>query len=134
MNLDRWITQTIFFGDEQGRNGNCTEACVASLYGLPLESIPDFHSEGEGGYWPKLRRYFSSNGIYLLHLPPNHTPPVMYFGVGPASRGCNHMVIMMEGEVIWDPHPSREGLLSVQAIYVPVAFDPTRVGLGAGTI
>ena len=36
-----------------------------------------------------------------------------YLGSGPSSRGVNHICIYINGELAWDPHPSREGLLYI---------------------
>lgn len=40
--INRWVTQTRMHSEDT--KGNCTEACVASILNIPLEEVPDFHS------------------------------------------------------------------------------------------
>lgn len=40
-------------------------------------------------------------------------PGVIYTATGPSSRGVIHIVVYKDGQMIHDPHPSNEGLVSV---------------------
>lgn len=42
-----------------------------------------------------------------------NNPNTVYSASGNSSRGCKHIVLFMNGEMIHDPHPSNEGLLSI---------------------
>ena len=51
----------------------------------------------------------------------NNIPPVplrYYLASGPSERNCKHIVIMYNGKLIHDPHPSRKGLLEIEAIWI----------------
>lgn len=97
------------FGDP---DGNCLEACFASLTGIPLDEIPHFLNEG----------WFRSYSIWLRErgwaLDYRHgglevAPDGYAIASGPANRGLEHSTIYLNGQLYHDPHPSGDGLESV---------------------
>ncbi|MCM8735994.1 hypothetical protein M5E06_17820 [Azospirillum sp. A1-3] len=120
------VDQDRFHDKEAGTRGNCMQAAVASLLGLPLADVPDFleardrgsHEELALGYW------LEGLGFDMIRLPGNHCPDAYYLASGPASRGVHHMVVMKAGELAHDPHPSRAGLLKADHVYVLVPMRP----------
>lgn len=121
--------------DEMVVRGNCMAAVVASLLNLTIDSVPNvetlFHIEG--GYWQEVLMTFcksvgydwgtddrfrvfhddlygSSDGIReeLFEQCSNKH----YIISGKSPRGVFHVCIYLNGEMVWDPHPSREGLVT----------------------
>lgn len=37
------VPQTVLYGDDAYSNGNCVDACIASLMELPLWMVPQFY-------------------------------------------------------------------------------------------
>ena len=127
---DKFVKQTRFFEPGNKNGGNCAEAAVASILGITLIDVPDFRINGADAeaYWSTFKRFIRSYGYYPYMVPTNKgsqlTLPVMYLASGPSSRGCKHMVVMQVGNLLHDPHPSNEGILSIDVIHILIPFDP----------
>lgn len=112
-------------------HGNCWQTAVACLLAVPAGSLPDQVAiEGEG------RRGSSYNNALQAYLDEHHglmyaelydwqvggilvrAADGLHVAIGPTARtaghGLNHVVLARQGETVWDPHPSRAGLLSVE--------------------
>lgn len=119
------VSQTIVLGDGSGRLGNCLQAAVASTLDLPLDEVPHF-AEVED-WWGALVDFLSAHGVNVYRQPASDGPPVLGLAFGQSLRGVMHAVVCRDGEVVWDPHPSRDGLTSVTSY---VRFDAL-IGSGA---
>lgn len=131
--MTRWHTQTQLHEPEKGITGNCTQAAIASFFGLPLEQVPDFntihqHDEHAGPFWAAVEAFFAEQGYQLVHSPEMVQHGGMYFAGGPTERttvhGGTHIVVMQAGRMIHDPHPSRAGLTDITWTYHAVPLDP----------
>jgi hypothetical protein len=105
----RLVTQTILAGNPDGVPGNCLQAAVASLLDLDLDAVPHFVVHDD--WLERLRDFAQVRGYRIVYTPPAE-PPVFGLAVGPSIRGVIHAVAFVDGEM-WDPHPSRAGLVSV---------------------
>lgn len=119
----RQVTQTIFAGDPSGRYGNCFQAAIASILELDLEQVPHFAEARDWvsyvNAWAALngwsvRRYFRTDleGVDLAVAD------------GPGPRGYHHAVAVKDGQIAWDPHPSRAGLLAIETVWAFTPADP----------
>lgn len=127
---DRWITQTTFPDPANPGSGNCTEASVASILGLPLCDVPNFRANGADSYnfWRCFRMFLSERGFYAMRRDEDFGPEgVLHLASGPSARGCPHMVVRMGPQIVHDPHPSRVGLLRVDHVWMLIPFDPTNL-------
>lgn len=125
--VDRWVTQTKFYDPNQAPEvctGNCTEAALASLFGMRLDEVPSMQGLAGSEYWEALEAFVRSRGFALSMHPPSHYPAGLYLADGPSERGCGHFVVMRDGEMVHDPHPSRVGLLNVERVWSLTALDP----------
>lgn len=120
------VDQDRFHDKEAGTRGNCMQAAVASLLGLPLSDVPNFIEARDRGSHEELdlERFLNRIGFDMIRLPGNHCPDAYYLASGPAERGVHHMVVMRAGEMAHDPHPSRAGLLKAEHVYVLVPMVP----------
>lgn len=111
------VDQTILYSETQA--GNCMQASVASLLGLPLSEVPHFaESNDPETTWDAFFDFFDEKG-YLCHLQEkDKSLDCAYLASGPSNRGVSHMVVMCGGKLLHDPHPSREGIKSVTLTYV----------------
>lgn len=123
----RWVTQTKFYDPSQPPEvctGNCTEAAFASLFGIGLDDVPSMQGLAGSDYWDALESFVRSRGYSLWMQPPSHYPVGLYLADGPSERGCGHFVVMRDGKMVHDPHPSRAGLLNVERVWSLTALDP----------
>lgn len=133
------VTQTIFWDPDappEKQRGNCLTAVVASLLELPIDQVPDFvqdhvdhygdhESSGdhEWNWWHALLRFVKSQGYRLEYLAgrPEQVarrapaPGEFYTASGQSPRdpAIHHIVIYRDGVMVWDPHPDRTGLVTV---------------------
>jgi len=105
----RFVSQT----DTSADTGNCLQASVATLLDLPLSEVPHFTLDPA---WE----------IRFMDFMKQHGHPVTLMkredafngiAIGPTVRGTTHAVVLWEGEIVWDPHPSRAGLTKVLHVY-----------------
>ena len=112
------VTQSILFSPEaeaRGVYGNCLQAALASALGLELDAVPHV---GAFAWWVPATRLFL-RGRQLDWRQVEGIPQGRSIVVGPTVRGTgDHAVVGDGGEIAWDPHPSRAGLLEVKRAYV----------------
>ncbi|MFJ8966062.1 hypothetical protein ACIRG5_42400 [Lentzea sp. NPDC102401] len=113
------VTQTITVGDGSGLPGNCLQAAVASLLNLDLDDVPHFALYPD---WLERLIGFGAAHGYSVTYQPLTVPVTFGLAFGQSPRGVFHAVVL-RGAELWDPHPCRDGLVSV-ANYV--AWTPKR--------
>lgn len=112
------VTQSILFSPEleaRGVLGNCLQASVASALGLDLDAVPHFASYA---WWdPAVRLWLRGRGLDWRQV--EGIPQGRSIVVGTTRRQTgDHAVVGDSGEIAWDPHPSRSGLVKVDRAYV----------------
>lgn len=118
----REVTQSILYTPEaeaRGVRGNCLQASMASALDLDLDAVPHFAAFASWSEAARLwlhGRGLDWHGVYGI-------PVGRSIIVGPGPRGREHAVVGEDGEIVWDPHPSRTGLLEIRRSYllVPLA-------------
>jgi len=126
-NNSRWVTQDKFYDPSQPPEvctGNCTEAALASILGIRLDQVPSFQGLVSEDYWDAVYAFVNSRGFDLVMNHRATHYPGLYLADGPSPRGCGHFVVMHDGEMIHDPHPSRAGLLSIEKTWALIPHDP----------
>lgn len=121
------VTQTLGHREIDGIPGDCLRAAVASIFGMDPADVPHFATYGEGmeppdkhGWWWALVGFCATleppYDVLVVEEPPAPSEsPADLFGCyllsGKSPRGdWNHVVVARGGQVIWDPHPSRDGI------------------------
>jgi hypothetical protein len=124
------VAQTIFTRvSEDGKtldNGNCLQACVATVLNVPLERVPhfgdlDFIDKHDGLFWRGVRKWASSVGLFILEIDKydqmllNDCPA--YIGIGQSANAVDghtirdHAVVLGPNQrLLWDPNPNTGGL------------------------
>ncbi len=115
--------------------GNCFATCVASLFGLELEEVPNFCAvPGEDGeWWDALRVWSRPQGLEPLCVPTGddpawarwYAPGQVVIASGPAERGLSHSTLYRDGALFWDPHFSDAGLIAVRDVITFHVIDPS---------
>lgn len=122
-------------------NGNCLAAVLASWLELPIELIPNVETLYflNNDLWQEVINSFlggkgllirSADEYKVFHTsdwnPKEGTRAALedelrdtlYLATGKSSRGVNHIVIMKNGNLFWDPHPTREGIIDITCFEV----------------
>lgn len=114
--------QEFIHDPQNGQYGDCQRAVIASLLDLPITAVPHFLQEAAGepvAYWEKLQTFVRSHGFVYLNVPAR--AGLAFYGdegdvfheiSGPSPRGngVGHAVVGCNGQIVFDPHPSRAGL------------------------
>jgi len=128
----RRVDQTIFVGDPK-KKGNCVAACVATIVGLPLDTVPHFIEYGiafgdsdgvkeevsTGHSWfAMMLGFFAGQGLWLVELEQvtDAEAGEVVLVAGPSPRGVMHQVLYRDGVLWHDPHPSRDGVLEIREV------------------
>ena len=120
--------------------GNCWQTAVASVMEIPPDQLPDQTvcdlwdkpNPEESGTWTRKEPFYQNelgaylrkhHGLAYVSLQPHLLTalevksPGLHFMSGKTIRSAvskeNHVVVARYGELLWDPHPSRAGLIEV---------------------
>ena len=115
--------------------GECVRASYATILGVPYELVPKF----DPGTAKQLgreqadmeREWLASIGLDLVEISTHHdyslpqdvldaVPEVPHLMSGLSPRGFGHRCVGIGGRLVFDPHPSRAGLVSVYSIGILV--------------
>lgn len=95
-------------------HGNCLAAATASVTDIPLEDFPDLSEEN--GWYRRYEVFLNHRGYELLYLDNTchpYRPPCYAIGAGMSPRGLMHSCVFLDGKLVHDPHPSRDGIAYV---------------------
>lgn len=106
------VTQTLLHDPENTRvMGNCLQAAVASVLELPLEAVPHF---SQFLWWPQaMQLWCAGRDLVMRGERTNVIPDRLCIVGGRSARGVAHTVVGEHGRIVWDPHPSRDGLVTI---------------------
>ncbi len=123
------IDQTVFTVP----GGNCFSACVASLLEIPLSDVPYFMGDGPPDdsfdWFAPFLEWLRARGWWAIPLPVGNgwKPEGLCILSGKSPRGNHdHCVVARGLDIVHDPHPSRDGLMSAVDVVVLVPIDPMR--------
>lgn len=122
-----------------GPEGNCFQACVASILELPLEQVPNFCQVYPGDWLKYLRRWLFQYDLCPVcvvvspecqadaALPLAFLPQTHYILSGKSPRGKHlHAIVAYGEDLAHDPHESGDGLESVEDAIFFVPLYPER--------
>lgn len=100
--------------------GNCLAACLASIFECEIHEIPEFEEMHESEWFECLVEWLWSKGrgFKEVYLTGEH-PKGVYIGVGQSPRNPKntHAVVVQDGEIVHDPHPSRAGVTKMSSYW-----------------
>lgn len=154
-----YIPQTIF----EPPHGNCLSACVASLFDLQLDDVPNFtalsdYYRDENGqwlerqpnaWWDGIKKFAAERGLVVLlaSMPPkdawtlghDYTSGILAIATFKSPRGdWNHCAVaeINTGRIVWDPHPNATPgafLDDSTLVDVIIFFKPQHTSVSHGT-
>ena len=113
------------FGEQEG---NCFQACMASLLEVPIETVPHFMVYGDR--WCEVaRNWCHQRGFDMIMLTAggDYLPEGYWIAGGSADRGLKHACIYFGDQLAHDPHPDRTGLIDVEDITILLPFNPAGI-------
>ncbi|WP_145987387.1 hypothetical protein [Cupriavidus taiwanensis] len=116
------VDQTKLHDPENGVYGNCFTACIASLLSLPISEVPQFcNGDDDDGKWcRRANEWLAQRGLAFLEFPftgPDYWKQAgsdcfhTITGTSPRGPETLHCVVGRGSEIVFDPHPSRAGLV-----------------------
>lgn len=106
-------------------DGNCFQACIATVLSMPLESIPHFCRDYGDRWCRHFQEWLNGLGLFavMMNVPDCMTvDDIVPFGPcmvgGDGGRGCKHEVVYSGGVLYHDPLPEGKGLVKVDDIIV----------------
>ena len=113
--------QTLFYNKELNQRGDCLRACIATLLDIKPETLP--HSTHFSDYIEVEEIYWNYTGFMCVDsldkIQDEEGIDGLFMAYGESSRGCYHAVIInKQGEIVHDPHPSKEGIKDIQGIWI----------------
>jgi hypothetical protein len=111
--------QTLFVDTNPNGTGNCQSAAMASILDLPLSDVIDTASleMRARGFWDSIDHWLGGRGLKLEHFVSGdeRLKGEYSIGSGPSPRGKFwHAVVCKNGVMVFDPHPSDDGLVSLE--------------------
>jgi hypothetical protein len=122
------IDQTILHNDEDddAPSGNCLQACIASILEMDIDEVPHFVERKSADWFDVMNQWLIDNAeCYLLPLNQwmrDFTPHGYALASGDSPRGIPHSVVVCDGVVVHDPHPSKGGILKVREYWLFVSL------------
>jgi len=108
---------------EFGEKGNCFSACLASLFDLHIEEVPNFfltHGSNATDWWNGVRQWLKIKRYGLITLELNQflleELKGYYIVSGQSPRELQHSTIWRNGTMVHDPHPDKTGLLKCEYV------------------
>ncbi len=126
----RRVDQTTFGTDWEADDcGNCLQACLATVLGLPLEDVPHFvHLYGDE-WLQEMQKWLRPRGLGVMRAEEGTKPEGFQLMNGQSPRGdFGHVIVSQDGQHYHDPHPSREGVVGEVYYYVFIALNPSWLG------
>ena len=115
--------------DPQG--GECMRACLATLAGCTLSKVPAIdYTDDPSPYWNAIRAWLreTRNLALYINTSPRRPPAAPIIAGGPSPRGveAGHAVVIWgaTGEVLHDPHTSRDGIPHADELYLLLPLYP----------
>jgi hypothetical protein len=130
------VNQTKFTFEE----GNCGEACVASILEIELSEVPKFNDPSNPtnatGYCQRVRDFVSKFGYSYIDIrfddgndPKEFLKDCWVIATGPSPRAIEdwhrHAVVWYNGEIVHDPHPDKTKLEKIEMYGIFIKQDPS---------
>lgn len=112
--------------------GDCFRACVASIFELPIEDIPNFWKQTQNVHkfwelidnWTVKNKGFRCLSVRFAKKDINLVDKILCIAIGPGAPNSkvDHAVVWKDG-LLHDPHPDNTGLCKQPydfCLFVPI--------------
>ena len=119
------------------RKGDCVRACLASVFELPVDEVPNFWEQTQDPteFWGLINEWLMENfGVRKIFLRYSEKTADCLEGVlciasgtSPRHTPGGHAVVWRDG-LLHDPHPSGDGLLGdPEDFMIFIPLDPRQI-------
>lgn len=122
----------LIYKHKQPTHNTCAQAAVATILGITLAEVPNFHDAGSeiSDFWDAFDDFMAQRGFYADMRTEVIPDKGFYLASGPTLRNNgNHMVVMYGKELAHDPHEDNTGLTKIEYTHVLVPLQPSHVVL-----
>lgn len=128
------IKQTVLHDPANGKIGNCLSAVLASILHIPIEDVPNF--QDPHNWLRDLNKWLRPHGLGYINyedydLWTNHQELTgsyhLISGNTNRSVDVSHACVGLDSYIVFDPHPSDDGLINKNCYGVFVALRPWEV-------
>jgi len=96
-----------------GEDGNCFEACIASILEISLEEVPDLKEFKDSEAWSKaVNSWLKTRGLQYIELDFHESDDMLWeyvdsyhLIIGKTGHDLFHSVVGHNGKVVFDPLP-----------------------------
>ena len=127
------IFQTKFGGAEapEEEQGNCMAACLASIFEVGLEEVPDFAGNIANGKWFEIaQEWLAQRNLSLWCTEMKYPPRGIHIRDVKSTTLANpddgHVVVCEDGNVVHDPNPRSKGVGATVGYWAFVVLDPSK--------
>jgi hypothetical protein len=122
----------------RGKYGNCFAACMASIFELSIEDVPQPDPNNRASFWSTWRKWLAERNLYAAHIYCTDEHPLTgvrgYYiaGIEWDDREDGHAVVGKDWAIVHDPCPEKritsENLQGGRIEYLTVftVIDPTK--------
>jgi len=132
------VYQTRFGGESAPpeHQGNCAQACIASILELDLDDVIDITKYDDDIFFDKLREWLMDRGYFLMCISshdwdgkPMRLPGYYIVGGPQVSSGVKHVEVAYNGEIIHDPiSPNFISRIDPKEIWLIYPLNPVKIG------
>jgi len=127
------VNQKRLHDPENDIKGDCFCATVASLLHLPISAVPNF----DGPDWYKnFNGWLSQFGLGYIAYEPDSIQSFRDWNIkglhhevagdSPRFPGTQHACVGVDGDLVFDPHPTKLGLPTIETIGMFISLEPWR--------
>ena len=104
------------YQDKFGDEGNCLQACFASLLELQLHEVP--HFVDSPNWLNDINRFLHKIGLRMIYTANLYAWPEnsFYMRWGKSPRGLDHSAIYWNDILSHDPHPEGGGIVDLDGL------------------
>lgn len=117
---------------EDGKIGDCWRCCIAAILQVDPAAVPHFVEIHSHRAPHATAKWLRDHGYWLVEVQNAKSPEwdcpdeqgIPVIACGPSPRSTNmtqhHAVVMLNGSMVYDPHPSKAGLTAIVREYLVV--------------
>ena len=128
------VYQTKFGGssDPPEEQGNCLAACLASIFELTLDEVPDFGEHLDNGTWfTILQQWLSKRNLYMFTWTLESGYPLGIHMLATkstylANPDDGHLVVIDNGRIVHNPNKLAASEGEPEQFWVFAVLDPSK--------
>lgn len=136
------VDQTTFGGKDAPleQQGNCFQACVATVLQMPLEEAFDARQDADDKWFDEFVKWLEQYGLGCIWIETTLEKPApcsAFRGIHIAEcmsktlyQGENHVVVINDGLLFHDPNPHAKEQGNIQGVYIFVPLSPYKLVRG----